>query len=154
QFRRSFIVAPDTTNKPARLRLRAFKRFSLSVNGNTNVPSVHPSGNWKAASEIDVSSLLRAGTNEIAVEVFNDRALPALWFSLTAGSSILNSDEKWESSFAGAVWRNAVPASQPLPIRPGNPLYGGEHVLASVRGHLPVYLVIMALVVLILSFAN
>src|SRR4029077_6631281 len=87
--------------------------------------------NWKQVSTIDVSSFLRSGgSNTIQARVFNDDAPPALWLTLTAGSSTLRSDGRWESSLGGSSWRNCALASVPRYPGPGNLLAGGEKIFA------------------------
>jgi Flp pilus assembly protein TadD len=138
EFRRSFVLEriPDA---PARVTVRAFKRCAVRINGNlAEHPSSRP-GNWKHPVDYDVTGLLHPGTNEVSATVFNDMGLPALWLALRVGSFALTSDESWESSFVGAVWKPAQLASRPLAIRPGNALYGRENTFASLRSKLPVF---------------
>ncbi len=128
-FRRSF--AMDHTPAKVMLSVRAFKRFELRINGLSVDASVASSPDWKTPSELDVTGTLHAGTNEISVTVTNNRGPPALWLSLQADAFTLNTDTNWEASLAGAVWRNAREASQPMEIARGNPFFGGESPLRS-----------------------
>jgi tetratricopeptide (TPR) repeat protein len=73
-----------------------------------------------------VSKFLRSGPNAIEARVFNDDAPTALWFALTADSTTLRTDEKWEVSLAGSTWRNSALASTPKRAGPGNLLAGDE----------------------------
>ena len=122
-FRRTFTV--DSQPRSARLFVRAAKRLELKINGETLPVSPR---NWKQMSMLDVSSFLRSDSNTIEARVFNDDAPPAFWLALTADSSTLRSDEKWESSLAGSSWRNCALASVPRYPGAGNPLAGGEKI--------------------------
>ena len=57
--------------------------------------------------------------------------------ALEAGSVKLNTDQDWDASLVGAVWRKARLASQLVEINPGNELYGGENALSSLLQHVP-----------------
>jgi len=122
-FRRTFTL--DSQPRAARLLVRAAKRLELKINGNALQVR---SRNWKQMSMLDVAGFLRSGENTIEARVFNDDAPPALWLALTADSSALPSDGKWESSLAGSSWRNCALASVPRHPGPGNLLGGGEKI--------------------------
>lgn len=98
----------------AELRLRAFRRASLSLNGRP-IAAYEDPRSWKEEREIDIAAGLRRGDNELVVTVWNDRGPPALWLTLAAGERTLASDETWETSLAGATWRSARRASSPAP---------------------------------------
>jgi Flp pilus assembly protein TadD len=123
-FRRTFSLY--SASNSARMEIRAAKRFELKINGETVPPVSVP--NWKRPSIVEVARFLRVGENEIEVRVFNDDAPPALWMFLTASSSTLRSDDKWEVSIAGSSWRNCTLAAVPRKPGAGNLLTGGERV--------------------------
>jgi tetratricopeptide (TPR) repeat protein len=125
-FRRTLQL--ETQPRSARLLVRAAKRVELKINGDT-VQTVSPR-NWKQISTLDVSKFLRTGPNTIEARVFNDDAPPALWLTLTADSSTLRTDNKWEASLAGSTWRSSALASTPKRAGPGNLLAGGERTSA------------------------
>lgn len=110
-FRRrvSLAAAPPA----AALRLRAFGRPTLTVNGQA-VP-LDAGGSSAIERSADLASLLRAGENEIVAEVVNDRGPPALWLSVVLPDRTLFSDADWEVSLAGAAWRPAGLADRPRP---------------------------------------
>ena len=121
-FRRTFTL--DSQPRSARLLVRAAKRIELKINGET-VQTVS-TRNWKQVSTLDVSKFLRSGQNTVEARVFNDDAPPALWLTLTADSTTLRTDDKWEVSLAGSTWRSTALASTPKRAGPGNLLAGGE----------------------------
>jgi len=123
-FRRT--IQLETQPGSAPLLVRAAKRIELKINGET--VQIVPARNWKEASTLDVSKFLRSGPNTIEARVFNDDAPAALWLTLTADSSILRSDDKWEVSLAGSTWRSSALASTPKRAGPGNLLAGGEKI--------------------------
>ncbi|HZL42887.1 MAG TPA: glycosyltransferase family 39 protein [Verrucomicrobiae bacterium] len=117
-FRRQFVV--DPTAKTVRLRLRAARKFELTINGQPVAAPIHP--NWKTFSTLDVTSNLHPGTNELQVRVYNDNGPPALWLAMDNGRVLLRSDPGWEASCAGSAWRHAASAATPKIPGPGNPL--------------------------------
>ncbi len=124
-FRRTLQL--ETQPGSARLLVRAGKRIELKI--NSEAVQIVPARNWKQASTLDVSKFLQNGPNTIEARVFNDDAPAALWLALTADSSILRSDDKWEVSVAGSTWRSSALASTPKRAGPGNLLAGGERIL-------------------------
>jgi Flp pilus assembly protein TadD len=119
-FHRSFVL-PE---KPAAATVswRCLTNGGLIVN-NTNVPPPElPSDNWKTVTQADVASFLHPGTNEISVLVTNYLGPPALGLEFKAGDFSLKSDESWEVSISGSVWRPArAAATVPAPGK-DNPL--------------------------------
>jgi tetratricopeptide (TPR) repeat protein len=138
EFQRSFNLsaAPQAVT----LSVRALKRCEVFINGKPAGPSAPARQNWKQPAIYDVTGLLTTGTNQISVKVFNNAGLPALWLSLSGDKLTLATDERWQASFAGSAWRPAQLASRPLPIMKGNPLYEGEHTIASLRARWPQFL--------------
>ncbi len=147
EFHRSFNL--DRTPGKAMLTVRALKKSFVTINGTQVNQTPGPQANWKQPSEFEISKQLHAGSNDLSITVFNSNGPPALCLSLDAGNFKLNTDRDWEASLAGAAWRQARLASQPVEIMPGNGLYGGESTLNSLRHHLPLILSFAALCTLI-----
>jgi hypothetical protein len=106
-FRKSFTV---TSPEPhAALSVRMFRTGVVTVNGEPLAPA--SSLDWKTRRTVDVSRLLHAGENEIAVSVTNAQGPPALWLVLESPQGGVVSDESWEVSWAGGSWAAAIPAS-------------------------------------------
>jgi tetratricopeptide (TPR) repeat protein len=110
-FRRSLVL--DRQPAQAMLRVAWSRRGVVTVNG-TQAAASRPGGNWKTPVAVDVSRLLHPGENLIAVRSTNDFGPPAAWLSLTGDGVSLVTDESWESSLAGAVWRPARRAARPM----------------------------------------
>lgn len=143
EFHRSFNL--NQAPEKATLAIRALKRSVITINGLSVNHTPGPQANWKQPVEFEISKQLRAGSNDLSITVFNSNGPPALWLTLDAGNVKLNTDQDWETSLAGAVWRKARLASQPVEIIPGNGLYGGENALNSLLQHLPLLLFFAAL---------
>src|SRR5262245_19508432 len=114
-FRRNFQIRA----MPARatLRLRAFKSCSVTLNGQS-LPVPIPA-NWKTPVVLDPTLQLRAGDNTLSITVTNSSGPPALWAELAADGFTLFTDEDWEASCAGSVWRPAWLARRPVPAGNG-----------------------------------
>ena len=129
-FRRDLLL--ETEPAESRLTYCAFRDGAgVSVNGHEIPSAASPSHNWKQAVEIDLTGTLHTGRNQIAITVTNDNAPPALWAVVRSGSSQVASDDLWDVSWAGAAWRPARLADEPMPAGPGNVLLGGEQPLPS-----------------------
>jgi hypothetical protein len=122
EFRRSFQL--DQAPRSAALTVCSFKRGSILINGKSAGPPIPAGRKWKQSTNVEISGLLKPGTNEISVTVFNETGPPALWLTLTAGKTVLITDETWQASYAGAVWEPASLASRPPQIQRGNPMFG------------------------------
>ncbi len=86
------------------------------------------------------------------MSVTNDNGPPALWLTIALPGRLLATDREWDVSLDGAVLRSAVPSSQPLELRPGNPLYGGEGTIDSLRrrwGTLALFAIVASLLGLV-----
>ncbi len=136
EFRRVFVMSDVPSSATA--TFCAFKHCKIIVNGQSI--STDGESNWKRPKRIDVSKYLRAGTNEISVTVSNRDGPPGLWLRLEAGKFALATDEKWDCSLAGAVWRRAALAREPREIRAGNLIFGGEQPAASFLARWPTLL--------------
>lgn len=131
-FTRSFV--PDNTSRGALLRIAAFRRYDVSLNGHSLSNRVARGRNWKHPDSFCLSPQeLRTGENKIEVRVWNSNAPPALWLVLETGSEVLTSDEQWDASYAGATVRKARLAARPKEIADGSPLAGGEKPLAGMK---------------------
>jgi len=131
-FRRRFRL--EATPSQASLTFCAFRdAASVSVNGRAISPAAVPTRNWKQPVELNLTGALRSGDNQLAITVANNNAPPALWAVLRAGPSEVRTDAAWEVSWAGAAWRPARLARDPMPAGLGNPLAGGEQPLHSLR---------------------
>ncbi len=128
EFRRRFVL--DRVPAQAILAVRSLKRCAITINGKAGTGS-RLVANWRQPLELEVSSMLQAGTNELSAVVFNSNGPPALWLSFKAGGQRLDSDRDWDCSEAGAVWRKARLASEPMALQKGNRLFGGENTLDS-----------------------
>ena len=103
RFRRQFQL--EAAPREARLRFRAMRRFSVSINGQ-RVGDSSPHVNWKRTQTIDVTSYLRPGVNQVQLQVANDRGPPALWLTIESGAGdvLLVSDGTWEAALVGSTW--------------------------------------------------
>src|SRR5689334_11337536 len=135
-FRRSFVLPTPPGNAP--LTIRGMKRWTVLINGAA-VPTPTSAGkNWNEKTSLEVSKLLRPGTNEIVAVVFNSNGPPALWLVLDTGGNEIVSDSTWDVSFVGAAWKKAVTATTAISFGGGNALGGGEQVLEAFRRSLAV----------------
>ncbi len=130
-FRHTFIL--DAPPASATLAVRAFKSAGVVINGQTPGRLALAGGKWKSPSTVDVTGLLRAGTNDITAYVTNVLGPPALWLRLQTGQLSQGTDERWQVSLAGAPWQKACRATQPPIIRPGNLFFGSERTVDSVK---------------------
>jgi tetratricopeptide (TPR) repeat protein len=151
-FRRSFTVAhvPAT----ARLSVRTFRQGTVAINAHLLDDLRLSDRDWKNTRTLDVAKCLRPGRNEISVTVSNLLGPPALSLALQGDSLSLLTDQEWQVSLFGAVWQPAMLACDPPVIRPGNPLYGRELVLASLRKTWPsllAFLLVSAAVTVVLG---
>jgi tetratricopeptide (TPR) repeat protein len=151
-FSRSFVL--DAIPEESTLKISGFHHYSISLNGHPLNQSQQRGRSWKDPDQFSPSKLLRRGTNEILVTVANTNGPPALWLLLKAGNFSLKSDESWEATHAGAVWKNAQLAKKPLPIPVGNDLYVAEGPGAAFARRWPILLlfaVISAVVTLLIA---
>ncbi len=149
EFRKSFTL--PTAPAHAILRIRAMDHFAVSVNGQPLAVPTNTTHNWKWPVEMEVSTSLRPGTNEISVTVFNAKGPPVLWLDLQAGDTRVLSGADWEASLLGAKSCKARLASQPPEFAPGDALAGGEKPLASLLDRWPFYLVLAIFSALLLA---
>jgi hypothetical protein len=68
----------DTVPDAARIRLRALREVSLSVNGEVVPLEGRRPDRWKRASDVDLAPWLREGANVVAAEVVNREGPPLL----------------------------------------------------------------------------
>jgi len=146
-FKNSFTV--DQLPLNASISLRCFKSGSVSINGQT-IPDLSLHGReWKKLRSVEIEKLLRKGENEISVTVSNSSGPPALWLVLAIDGRRLGSDSTWHASCLGAAWQKAALAFEPPIVRAGNPLFGRERVVDSLRKAWPTLIVLLLLSVLI-----
>lgn len=154
-FLRTFAL--DRRPEAATLRVRWFRSGAVRLNGIV-VAESDPGRSWKQPVEVDVAALLRAGENRIEARAVNGSGPPALWLSLEADHLTVGTDESWEASLAGAVWRKARLARSPVPpptprwIPQGLPAVN-PHPLSAARANLPLLLVFALLSLIILGLA-
>jgi alpha-L-rhamnosidase len=102
-FRSSVRIPAGATVRRAQYLLTADDAFDLSVNGKPLASSPRVTDSWKQAMVIDVTSLLHAGANSIAVAATNTTSSPAgllgrLHVDLAGGSvADLVTDGSWKS---------------------------------------------------------
>jgi Flp pilus assembly protein TadD len=149
-FTRSFVL--DKVPNNATLEVAGFHKYTISLNGQ-NVEDPHKPGNsWKNPDVFTPSKYLRPGTNELFVTVSNTNGPPALWLSLRAGNFSLGSDQTWEASHAGAVWKYAHLAKKPLPVPVGNGLYGTDTLRPAFLNRWPMLLLFAVISIVIALF--
>jgi Flp pilus assembly protein TadD len=137
-FRRSFNL--DSPPPHSSFRVAGFRRFNLAVNGTPLETPVQSGNNWKQPVQFDLSNLLRKGSNDIVVTVWNSNGPPALWLALDAGHFKLTTGPGWDCSFADATWRPARLASEPPAPVKGGPLCGCVEPLTSLKSKWPILL--------------
>jgi hypothetical protein len=92
-FKGSFQVGvPDG---PVTLRLRALKRFGVSVNGVAVTDALSDGARWRRETRVDVTGLLRVGQNEIQVEVQNESGPALLSLRLDGLAEPVVADSSW-----------------------------------------------------------
>jgi tetratricopeptide (TPR) repeat protein len=126
-FSRSFWLSASPGS--ALLQVRADTDCELSINWAPIELGKSGEVNWKESQEREIAAYLHPGPNELSVTVTNADGPPALWLTITSPGWSLSTDGEWNASLDGAVKRAAVPANEPLTIRPGNPVYSGERTV-------------------------
>jgi tetratricopeptide (TPR) repeat protein len=149
-FRRTFVLneVPDQSS----LGVAGFHEYSIVLNGEVLTKLEHRGTSWKEPDLFSPSKFLHRGTNEILVTASNTNGPPALWLSLTSRDFSLSSDDSWEASYAGALWKPVHRAKNPLPIRVGNPLHaknGTAEAFANCWPTLLMFTAISALVIFV-----
>jgi len=105
-FRRGFTV--DAIPPVARLRVEAARVHRVRVNGALVWASPDPDPGWRGGHEQDVAAQLRAGENEIAIEVWNPRGPPLLRARLDVGVLQVVTDTTWSVARRGEAASDAV----------------------------------------------
>jgi tetratricopeptide (TPR) repeat protein len=142
-FKTSFVLQQAPAKAP--LKIAAFHRYALTINGTLMGKPRWAGRNWKQPDVFELSSQLRPGENRLEVTVFNSNAPPALWLFLDTDGVKVRSGEDWQASHAGAAWCHAVLASKPKSVPAGCAIYGGDQPWTSLRARWPI-LVLFALV--------
>jgi Dolichyl-phosphate-mannose-protein mannosyltransferase len=98
------------------LQVEAARVHRVRVNGAELWASPDPDPRWRSGREGDVAPQLRAGDNEIAIDVWNPRGPPLLRARLElGGKSVVPTDTSWSVSRDGAVASAAVLADDTRP---------------------------------------
>jgi hypothetical protein len=117
--------APD----PLRLRIRALRGFALSVNGSEVARD--DGARWRVPRVVDVTRWLRAGENEIRVDVAHARG-PALLELRADGAPELASGAGWQVRVDGEPAGEAIPADDtrrnPAALSVESPLAAAQRV--------------------------
>jgi tetratricopeptide (TPR) repeat protein len=127
------------------IEIRAFERYTISLNDQPIGESLDPTHSWKETARHDVVQHLRTGENRLKINVINNVGPPALSCRLACDDVVIASDGNWNVSLSGAVTRPARLASAPLAPGPGNKASGGEKTLVSVRIRWPILFVFAAI---------
>jgi hypothetical protein len=94
----------------AAVALRALGRFTLRVNGEVPPGGVGDGTRWRVLRHIELAPWLRAGTNEIAVEVENRHGPGLLSLSLSGLPGNPTAPDDWQVALDGQPLGRAVPA--------------------------------------------
>jgi len=142
-FRKRFTPISGAMEVPEKteIALRAFKLAAVSVNGKLIAePSVDLDA-WKSPLYLDLTPVLRSGTQEIHIQVFN-RDGPAALLVNSASPELVTRGDGWEASRDGASWGAVRTAGEPrkAAIARQFPSTG-----ASLLACLPVYLTVFLL---------
>jgi len=115
-FHRSFALS----RKPgkAELEWRCFRQGQVVINGQP-VPSTQ-ANNWKRFTRVDVTSLLREGTNDMELIASAATGPPAISARLRADDLTILSDDDWDVSEVGALRLPARLATAEPENIPGN----------------------------------
>jgi tetratricopeptide (TPR) repeat protein len=124
--------------RQASLRVAGFRRYAIALNGIQLGMPAERVAIWKQPDRFEVAEQLRAGQNEIDVNVFNSNGPPCLWLTLDTGTETIVTSERWESSCAGAAWQPARSAARPMPITSGSELAGGVSTARALQSCWPV----------------
>jgi hypothetical protein len=118
----------------AQLSIEAARAHRAYLNGALVSASPDPDPRWRRGARADVTSRLRAGANEIAVEVWNPRGPPLLRARLEAGGAAIASDASWTVASDGGA---PVAAVVPDDTRPHPTAAASPRPLRAVRAHAP-----------------
>jgi len=112
-FRSTF----DLRSKPrlGEVRLRAFRRYTLRINGTTIGSGPAQNASWKDPQRYEVAAALRPGRNEIEVEVTRLTGPPALWLVLHADQATIKTDGRWQARSGEGAWSPVHLAREPVP---------------------------------------
>jgi hypothetical protein len=86
---------------PVILRLRALRRFRVSVNGVAVSDALSDGARWREETQADVTRLLRVGQNEIQVEVQNQSGPALLSLRLEGLAEPVLADSGWRVEAEG-----------------------------------------------------
>ena len=112
RFRTTFDL--DAPPQAGRVRLRAFRGYVLWVNGSRIAGEADLAAAWKREQQHDVTGALRAGGNDLEVEVVHVTGPPALWLVLRADRTTVKTDGTWQSQTADGPWQPVRLADEPM----------------------------------------
>ena len=111
-FRARFVL--DEMPDDVRFLLAVLRRGEVRLN-ETPVPQGALQGvNWKRPVTLDLTRLVRGGTNEITVRVTNPAGPAALWAVLRTGPAGSPTLLQWDVSGPRGQWEPACPADAPM----------------------------------------
>lgn len=146
-FRRVFDLRPGVSS--AQLQFCASQRCDVRL--NENAVELPATARWNERRAIELSGL-QAGKNTLEVVVINEVGPPALWLTLDGPDYHLATDAQWTATLDGATECAAQSASQPVPVRDGNPVAGGIRTADALPSSWP-WLVAFALLSAVALFA-
>lgn len=149
-FRREFVLASLLST--ATLSWRCLKSGQLNVNGT--IVNIASSPDWTTKTDLDVVNFLHPGTNFIVAQVSCTNAFPALSLALKMGDLQIASDETWESSMAGAVWKPAQLAFKTTEASPGNPIHGAENFPGAWRKSFGLVAILAVVAIAVVALLN
>ncbi|MDW8380743.1 MAG: hypothetical protein RMN51_01345 [Verrucomicrobiota bacterium] len=115
-FRAEWVVSAPI--EPSWLRMAVFRSGAATLNG-IRVEGLTLNGHrWKRPQTVEITGLLRPGTNELWVHVTNASGPPALWVKLQIGACERIEPLRWQVATAAGEFREAHLASKPLPMGP------------------------------------
>lgn len=120
----------DRVPAAAMLEVEAARAHRVRVNGIAVWESGDPDTAWRRGHRGDVAAQLRAGANEIAVEVWNPRGPPLLRARFE--DPALEADARWAVTVDGGA---AAPAVAPDDTRPHASSFAGPRPSRALRQH-------------------
>src|SRR5262249_19984286 len=126
-----------TGDAPLHLRVRALRGFELRVNGA--LAASDDGARWREPREVDATPWLRAGANELRVDVARATG-PALLEVVAEEEPALGTSSDWQVRIAGgpcgAAIRAGDPVRGPRPAAGGRAARGGRPRRRAARGAL------------------
>lgn len=128
RFTRRFdlVAAPAA----ATLRIEAARAHRVFVNGAPIASAPDPDPAWRRGHRVEIAAALRAGANEIAVDVWNPRGPPLLRARVEGIAASLATDPSWQVAVDGGA---PAPAVRPDDTRLHPSHAAGPHALRALR---------------------